>query len=92
MRFRVLQSIYQAQCLSSFKPRTLKYKSNCKKLEQLHISLQATLNDEQIAAVERYTTLIYSQCLAEQKKSFYYGVKVGAGLVRELSSLKKGDK
>ena len=89
MRFKILQRMYTTVPLTKFKPKSLKYRSNCKKLEQLHTGLQATLNPEQMKAVDEYVDVIFQQALAEQKQSFYCGIRVGIGFMKEVQSFDK---
>ena len=83
MRLKVLRVLYDALPLSLYKPHTVTYRTNGKRLEQLHIRLDATLNPGQVAAVEQYTALIYQQALLEQRQAFCRGVQVGVRFIRE---------
>ena len=86
MRYKVLRALYNSLPLTKFKPNTLKYRTNCKKLEQLRISMEETLHPEQIAAVDEYTALLDQQCLEEQQQAFFRGVQTGVRFVHEVRS------
>ena len=92
MRFKILSLLYSALPLSSYRPKSLKYRAICKKTEQYRIDLETNLNSDQQEMLAEYTTLIYQQAILEEQQAFYQGVRVGVEFVKEIHCLKKGDK
>ena len=89
MKIKILQGIYNSIPLTMFRPKSLKYNANCKKLGRLHSRLYENLSTERINEIEQYISLIDEQSLQEQQQSFYVGVAVGIGFKKEVETLLK---